>query len=349
MYRHLLVPIDDTSLSATNVDVACELARTFGARISFFHATADLGATGDGAVMRSVLPGNFNEAALGETNALLTKAIAGTVARGVECKGIAHTSDHAAEAIIEAALENGCDLIVMASRGARSGIRGWLYNSQTERVLRGSPIALLVTRVASMHPLSAEEQALGIIRDEHRSLAVVIQGMENIVSEASAAGQAPDYALLEPMVAYLRAFPERVHHPKEEKYLHRWMRERAPECEAMLASMEVQHVGEHELVEQLASQLALARQGDAAAAGALSGKVMALVTLVRTHIGFEERNVLPLASSSLHEEEWKEIAAAFTENHDPKLGDLSSEEFLHLFTTIANTMTAGSRRDVGTS
>ena len=41
MYRHLLVPLDDSPLSAETVGRAVEFARTLGARVTFFHAQAD--------------------------------------------------------------------------------------------------------------------------------------------------------------------------------------------------------------------------------------------------------------------------------------------------------------------
>ena len=45
MYRHLLVPVDDTDLSVAVVSDAVALARRLGARITFFHAIADAAAS----------------------------------------------------------------------------------------------------------------------------------------------------------------------------------------------------------------------------------------------------------------------------------------------------------------
>ena len=38
MYRHLMVPLDDSPLSADSVSRAVELARALGAKVTFFHA-----------------------------------------------------------------------------------------------------------------------------------------------------------------------------------------------------------------------------------------------------------------------------------------------------------------------
>ena len=44
MYRHLLVPIDDSALSVETVRQAVTFAGTLGAKVTFFHANADYGA-----------------------------------------------------------------------------------------------------------------------------------------------------------------------------------------------------------------------------------------------------------------------------------------------------------------
>ena len=50
MYRHLMVPLDDSALSAETAGKAVRLARTLGAKVTFFHAQEDYGATSIGAL-----------------------------------------------------------------------------------------------------------------------------------------------------------------------------------------------------------------------------------------------------------------------------------------------------------
>ena len=136
-----------------------------------------------GALLRSAAPQDFSQVAIGETHALLQKARASAAAAGVPCEMAAKVCDRPAQAIVETAGASGCDLIVMASHGLR-GLPGWLRKSHTEQVLRQSPVPLLVTRVESSHPLSDRERALAVILDEHRSIACVIRGMQELVSES---------------------------------------------------------------------------------------------------------------------------------------------------------------------
>ena len=74
MYRHLLVPLDDSPLSVDTVGRAVELARALSARITFFHARSDYGASSIGALERVMAPSAFNQNTAGEARAILAKA-----------------------------------------------------------------------------------------------------------------------------------------------------------------------------------------------------------------------------------------------------------------------------------
>jgi hemerythrin-like domain-containing protein/nucleotide-binding universal stress UspA family protein len=339
MYTHLLAPLDDTPLSTAHVTSTIELAKSIGARITFLHVNPDWSSTGDGALVMVVDPALFSEAALGEANAVLMKATAAAKAAGVPCAAIARTSDHPADAIVRTAKEQGCDLIVMASHGPVSAWSSWRRDSQTERVLRHAPVALLVTRVEAERPLSDRERALNIIGDEHRSIAVVASAMRDIANDLSTSkNDHADRISLAGMVTYLRGFPEKVHHPKEEAHLHRLMRTRNPSCEALLAEVESQHDTERRLIEQVSA--CLGASGDRVLE--LRDAVLRFVDHVYAHLKLEETQVLPLARQCLGDEDWAEVVEAFLNNDDSQFGNLSSRELRRLFARIANAIAARS-------
>ena len=101
LFRHLLVPVDESRLSADNVNEAVRLAAAWQARITFFHATPDYAATQDGALLRSAAPKDFAQVAIGETHALLQKARASAAAAGVPCEMVSKVCDRPAQAIVE--------------------------------------------------------------------------------------------------------------------------------------------------------------------------------------------------------------------------------------------------------
>jgi nucleotide-binding universal stress UspA family protein len=145
MYQHLLVPVDDSSLSAANVTSATRLAKALCARITFFHATPDFAATGEGALLRSIEPDKFQEGQVGERHSILSKAMVSAKYVGVDAHAVSGSSDRPAEAIVAAAVAQGCDLIVMASHGRR-GAAAVLLGSETQKVLAHSKVPVLVHR-----------------------------------------------------------------------------------------------------------------------------------------------------------------------------------------------------------
>lgn len=335
MYSHFMVPVDDSMLSAANIQAAVQLARRLDAKITFFHATADLSATGDGALLRTIDPQQFSSAAVGDTHAVLSKARATADAAGVACETEHKVCDRPAEAILEAARLGNCDLIVMASRGVR-GVASWLHSSQTERVLRQSPIALLITRVASSDPIKASERALAIIQDEHRSIAVVMRGMLDLVKQANEPGEVLDLRSIEAMLTYMQDFPLKMHHPKEERFIHRWLRERAPESEKVLLELEAQHVREHLMVDEAVKYVRNAKAGNLVALDALGLHINSLADAIWKHMQLEESVILPMTKLHFQETDWQEIAVAFESNKDPSFGEFPATEFRRLFTRIAN-------------
>ena len=58
--------------------------------------------------------------------------------------------------------------------------------------------------------------ALTVIRGEHRSLAAVLDGLRYLVHEIREGRIEPDFQLLFAMLDYIDAFPEKLHHPKED-------------------------------------------------------------------------------------------------------------------------------------
>jgi hemerythrin-like domain-containing protein/nucleotide-binding universal stress UspA family protein len=338
MYRHLLVPLDDTGISADNVTAAVEFARAIGARITFFHAKADYSATGDGALMHAMSPSTFAERAAGSALAILAKAQAAAGAAGVACRAVWSLSDKPAQAIVEAAEREGCDLVFMASHGPTS-IGGVMLGSQTLKVLAGAKTAVLVSRVARNAEHGARDAAVARIKDEHRSLAAVLHLLRRIAAEA-AEGRTLDTPLLRGAIHYLRAFPQELHHPKEERYLFALLRGRSPTLDRVLDELEQEHSGGVTLLDALAHAVD-AYERNADSASAVERALEAFTVAQWRHIETEERTVLPAAQELLTDAEWRDIAEAFEGNGDPRFDRLVDDEFRAMFARIMNRASGG--------
>jgi nucleotide-binding universal stress UspA family protein/hemerythrin-like domain-containing protein len=333
MYRHLLVPVDGTDLSAETIGQAVELARTLKARITFFHAVPDYAASlfGEAEIVRTTSPADYEYSYRGRAHEVLAKAEAAARALGVPSSARSVVSDSPYEAIIDVARDSACDLIFMASHGRRSQI-GMMLGSQTLKVLVHAGIPVLVAATANP---AGQARAIGIIRDEHRSLAAVLHAWLHLIVKARSAGTAPDRAVMRAIVRYIQDFPVELHHPKEDEYLFSKLRARAPQMSAELDELERQHVRDRELVAEL-DTLVEHGAGNGAALDTLQQAVERYAAFIWEHLGREEGVILPAARRHLTAEDWVQIDAAFSENLDPRFGGDTDLEFRKLFSRIVN-------------
>jgi len=335
MYTHLLVPIDASSLGNRLVDQALDYAKHTGAQVCFMHAQVDFAATGDGALLHSVAPDAFSHLAAGNAHALLAKAEAAAKASGVVCSTCCVVSDRPSQAILDTAASKQCDLIFMASHGRRGLASAW-RGSMTQKVLQQTTLPVLVASVEANTTPTDEWRALGIIKDEHRSLAAVVNGLQSLVASSVSTGGAPDFALMRAMLFYIQAFPERQHHPKEDEFLFARLRLRTSDYEVVLAELEQQHQGGASALAALSNAVTGCEKGQDADRKVLLDEVNRFAQAQWQHMHLEESIILPAASRYLQPEDWSHIAQAFDGNADPRFAQESEDSFASLFSRLMN-------------
>lgn len=144
-----------------------------------------------------------------------------------------------------------------------------------------------------------------------------------------------DVDLLQNIAAYIGEFPNRIHHPKEEDFLFRCMRVRAPErCGPILDRLRIEHVKEGESIARFLAALAAFRGGDAGAAETLADVAANYAKHLERHIEFENTQAFPLAEEVLQEADWAEIDAAFARNQDPLVSGDATSHFSDLHRRI---------------
>jgi branched-chain amino acid transport system ATP-binding protein len=176
-------------------------------------------------------------------------------------------------------------------------------------------------------------RALQIIRDEHRSLSAVLHALRHVTDEYAIKGGRPDFKLLWAMVDYIERFPERLHHPKEDEYLYRLLRLRAPDARATLDALSAEHVEGARKIARLREVL------DHLEAGRVNTRDFADLAkdygdFHWRHMRVEEDAILPLAERALTAADWIEINAAFEANDDPLSGVDAKTSFDALFSRI---------------
>ncbi|MGH8852021.1 MAG: hemerythrin domain-containing protein [Casimicrobiaceae bacterium] len=177
-------------------------------------------------------------------------------------------------------------------------------------------------------------EAIRTIKEEHRSLAAVLHGMLYLVHRTRARGDAPNFAVLGAMIYYIDAFPERFHHPKEDRYLFRLLRIRYPGAAEVLDRLKTEHRAGAEKIRTLEQALARYQQGGASEFPNFLAAVEEYAAFHWAHMKTEEQTVLPLAETYLTAGDWEAIDAAFAGHTDPMLGIEEGTKYEQLFRRI---------------
>jgi nucleotide-binding universal stress UspA family protein len=140
MYRHILIPTDGSELAERGVEQGLALAKSLGARVSVIFVLEPF----------SELTGRFLEAVASyaalrkeQATSVLERTANAASKVGVSCETIEVENGQPHQAIIAAAADKGCDLIVMSSHG-RSGLSALLIGSVTTKVLAHAKTPVLV-------------------------------------------------------------------------------------------------------------------------------------------------------------------------------------------------------------
>ena len=172
-----------------------------------------------------------------------------------------------------------------------------MLGSQTQRLLQHTTIPVLVSAVESNLPAGELIRPLVTIGDEHRSLAAVLHGLEFLVREARDAGKPPSFGLLRAMVHYIKVFPEALHHPKEDAYLFRKLRERTSEFDETLTELEQQHVTGRQLVKELEQSIDRYETDPGQGFDAFAAAVARFASDQMQHMRLESKVILPRRAS----------------------------------------------------
>jgi len=144
MFTSILIPTDGSEKAVIAASKAVEFAKEQGAKLTAVVVIDPFPYIGLGEASAFGL-----QAYLSEAQAMATQSLDGVRAMA-EAAGVpfmAETIERSAvfEGILDAATEQGCDLIVMGSHG-RNGVKALILGSETQKVLTHSRIPVLVIK-----------------------------------------------------------------------------------------------------------------------------------------------------------------------------------------------------------
>lgn len=177
--------------------------------------------------------------------------------------------------------------------------------------------------------------AVRVIQGEHRSISAVLLGLKEVARMALDAGGRPDFSTLRAMVRYLDEYPERLHHPKEDRYLFAPLARRCPEARPLIEDLKSEHREGARRIRELERALLFFEDGWPEGGTEFRDAVERYAAFEWEHMRKEEHKLIPLAERHLTAETWREIDQAFAANEDP-IADLQERDFAKLFTRIVN-------------
>ena len=145
MFKHILIPTDGSDLSRKAVLYGVQLAKNAGARVTAISVMEPYRLASMEATLIDETAEEHAAEAARQADVALEQVKMAADAASVPAETLRETSDAPYRAIIDCALANACDLIVMATHGRR-GVAALLLGSETNKVLTNSTIPVLVYR-----------------------------------------------------------------------------------------------------------------------------------------------------------------------------------------------------------
>lgn len=179
------------------------------------------------------------------------------------------------------------------------------------------------------------DKAISILKDEHRSISVILLALKELAGMAQDARVRPEFQVFRSMLRYIDEYPEKLHHPKEDEHLFARLVRRAPETRKLVDELKAEHVEGAALIRELERKLLFFEEGYPQGARELLEAVNAYADFHWKHMRKEETELLPLAERYLTVPDWEAIGKAFARNRDPIAG-IEERDFEKLFSRIAN-------------
>jgi hemerythrin-like domain-containing protein len=161
-------------------------------------------------------------------------------------------------------------------------------------------------------------EAIGFWRAEHANFASLLRLLEKRLYAFHTGGR-PDYELMLDIVQYLRHFPDRYHHPREDVAF-ACLARHDPSLGPLVTRLHDEHRRIAEAGDVLYALLTAPLEGSMVGRNEIEAAAQAYLMLYRQHIASEEISVMPRAMSLLTDADWAEVARAHPQGIDPLFG-----------------------------
>jgi hemerythrin-like domain-containing protein len=173
-----------------------------------------------------------------------------------------------------------------------------------------------------------------ILSSEHRVIEQVLDCLERIIAEASAAGRL-DAASAKDAVSFFRTFADQCHHAKEEVHLFPAMEAKGfPRDGGPTGVMLTEHEAGRGCVRTMSEAIDAAAAGDDAALRRFAEAGAGFISLLRQHIEKEDHCLFSMANEVLTDEDQSALMAKFGKAEET-MGHGTHEKFLTIAGALA--------------
>ncbi len=162
------------------------------------------------------------------------------------------------------------------------------------------------------------QKPIDIWHAEHLRFGRLLNALERQV-RLFHAGERPNYELMADILHYLRHYPDRYHHPREDVAFERLLKY-DPTLHAQIMRLKQEHWSIAAAGAELLRCLELAVNDGVAPRHSLEEAAGAYLNHYRRHLLAEEREILPSANALLTPADWAAVAAAVPPAEDALFG-----------------------------
>jgi len=153
------------------------------------------------------------------------------------------------------------------------------------------------------------------LRDDHRNMAIVLDVLADVIQDA-AAGNDPDFELVDEIMRYMTVYPDAVHHPKED-IVYRQLRRERPDLADGLDDVPADHDAIAELGTALRDDVEAIIAGGAVRREKLVEDMSSYVERLRRHMNWEESDLFKRIDSMLDSDDRNVDISQYEHIKDP--------------------------------
>jgi hemerythrin-like domain-containing protein len=176
-------------------------------------------------------------------------------------------------------------------------------------------------------------------RVEHVHFARLLDVLEEQVMKFRDDGE-PDLGRMRDVVSYLREYPDRFHHPREDAAFERLVA-REPELRLPINRLLQEHRAIAVAGEELLVRLNEVIGGAPAARAGVEAAAAIYLAYYQHHLATEEREILPRAARLLTQQDWEMVASAISPGADPLFAEVPDARFVALSALVARRSQVG--------